>query len=134
MTFSDKSRYDRIFQQVAHKEGDSEMNYIEIFHNPRALSVSVGNSSSEYQSMYIFLDNHQGGKFTSQTAIHQAELGREENVTDQKYLSIRYLHIDYLNLDRSSDYVRNNEMENLAQKNELFVEVLTIMQRNVLKG
>ena len=30
MNFSDKSRYGRIFQQVTHKGGDSEMNYIEI--------------------------------------------------------------------------------------------------------
>ena len=28
MTFSDKSRYDRIFQQVTHKVGGSAMNYI----------------------------------------------------------------------------------------------------------
>ena len=28
MTFSDKSRYDRIFQQVKHKGGESTTNYI----------------------------------------------------------------------------------------------------------
>ena len=28
MTFSDKSRYDRLFQQVTHKRGESEINYI----------------------------------------------------------------------------------------------------------
>ena len=28
MTFADKSRYDRIFQQVTHKRGESVMNYI----------------------------------------------------------------------------------------------------------
>ena len=33
MNFSDKSRYDRIFQQVTHKEGESAMNYNKIFQN-----------------------------------------------------------------------------------------------------
>ena len=46
MTFSDKSRYDRIFQQVTHKGGEYAMNYIKIFQNAQALSVSVGNSYS----------------------------------------------------------------------------------------
>ena len=46
MTFSDKSRYDRTFQQVTHKGGESAINHIKIFHNARALSVSVGNSYS----------------------------------------------------------------------------------------
>ena len=41
MTFADKIRYDRIFQQVTHKVGDSEMNYIRILQNAQALSVSV---------------------------------------------------------------------------------------------
>ena len=42
--------------------------------------------------MHIFLDNfHQGGQYTSKIYIHQAELIREENFTDQKYLSISYL-------------------------------------------
>ena len=42
MTFSEKSRYDRILQQVTHKGGESEMNYIKIFQNSQALSVSLG--------------------------------------------------------------------------------------------
>ena len=46
MTFSDKSRYDRIFQQVTHKGGESAMNYIKRFQNAQALSVSVGNTYS----------------------------------------------------------------------------------------
>ena len=33
MTFSDKSRYDRTFQQVTHKGGEYAMNYIKIFQN-----------------------------------------------------------------------------------------------------
>ena len=42
--------------------------------------------------MHTFMDNfHQGGKYSAQIASHQAELKREENFTDQKYLSISYL-------------------------------------------
>ena len=37
MIFSEKSRYDRIFQQVTHKGGGSAMNYIRIFQNTQAL-------------------------------------------------------------------------------------------------
>ena len=44
MTFSDKSRFDITFQQVTHKGGESEINYIKIFQNAQALSVSVGNN------------------------------------------------------------------------------------------
>ena len=33
MTFSDKSRYDRIFQQVTHKGGEYAINYIKRFQN-----------------------------------------------------------------------------------------------------
>ena len=63
MTFTDKSRYDRTFQQVTHKGGDSAINYIKRFQNAHALSVSVGNNYSEDQLMHTFLDNfHQGEK------------------------------------------------------------------------
>ena len=63
MTIADKSRYDRTFQQVTHKEGESAINYIERYKNAQALSVSVGNSYSEDQLMYTFMDNfHQSGK------------------------------------------------------------------------
>ena len=54
---SDKSRYDRTFQQVTHKGGEYAINYIKIFHNAHDLSVSVGKSYSEYQLMHTFLDN-----------------------------------------------------------------------------
>ena len=85
MTFSDKNRYDRTFQQVTHKGGESAIKYIKRFQNAHALSVSVGNSYSEDQLMHTFLDNfHQDGKYSAQIAIHQAELRREENITDQK--------------------------------------------------
>ena len=39
MNFYDKSRYDRIFQKVTHKGGDSAMNYIKISQNAQDLSV-----------------------------------------------------------------------------------------------
>ena len=49
------------------------MNYINIFQNSQALSVSVGNSYYEDQLMHISLDKfHQGGKYTAQIASHQA--------------------------------------------------------------
>ena len=48
MTFADKSRYDRTFQQVTHKGGESAINYIKRFQNAHALSISLGNSYSEY--------------------------------------------------------------------------------------
>ena len=64
MTFSGKSRYDRTFQQVTHKEREYAINYIKIFQNAHTLSVLVGNSYSENQLMHTFLDNfHQGGKY-----------------------------------------------------------------------
>ena len=47
MTFADKSRYERNFQQVIHKGGESTINYIKRFQNAHALSVSVGNSYFE---------------------------------------------------------------------------------------
>ena len=59
MTFADKSRYDRTFQQVTHKGGESAINCIKRFQNAQALSVSVGNSYSEDQIMHKFLDNFQ---------------------------------------------------------------------------
>ena len=46
MTFSDKSIYDKTFQQVTHKGGESEITYIKRFQNVHDLSVSVGNSYS----------------------------------------------------------------------------------------
>ena len=100
MTFYDKRRYDRTFQQVTHKGGKSEINYIKRFQNAHALSVSLGNSYSEDQLMHTFLDNfHQGGKYSAQIASHQEELRREEKNTDQKSMKISSLQTDYLNLD-----------------------------------
>ena len=102
MTFADKSRYDRTFQQVTHKGGESAINHIKRFQNAQALSVSVGKIYAEEQIMHTFLDNfHQSGKYSAQLASHQAELRREEKYTDQKCLNISSLQTDYLNIDNS---------------------------------
>ena len=86
MTFADKSRHDRTFQQVTHKGEESAINYIKRFQNVQDLSVLVGNSYSEYQIMHKFLDNfHQSGKYSAQLASHQAELIREEKFPDQMF-------------------------------------------------
>ena len=66
MNFADKNIYKRTFQQVTHKGGEYAINYIKIFQNAHALSVSVGNSYSEDQLMHTFLDNfYQDGKESS---------------------------------------------------------------------
>ena len=96
MTFADKSRYDRTFQQVTHKGGESAINYIQRFKNAHALLVSVGNRYYEDQLMHTFMDNlHQGGKYSAHIARHQAYLRREEKLTDQKSLNISSLQTDY---------------------------------------
>ena len=47
------------------------MNYIKIFQNAQAYSVSVGNSYSEDQLMHTFLDNfHRGRKYSAQIGSH----------------------------------------------------------------
>ena len=97
------------------------MNYIKRFKNSQALSVSVGNNYSEDQLIHIFLDNfHQGGKYSDQIDIHQAELRREVKFTDQKYLSISSLQTDYLNLDNISGFGKNKERANTVQTNCTF--------------
>ena len=86
MTFAEKSRYDRTFQQVTHRVGESAINYIKIFQNAHYLSVSVVNSYYDDQLMHTFLDNfHQGGKYSAQIASHQAELSIKETFTDQNH-------------------------------------------------
>ena len=50
------------------------MKYMKIFQNEQGLSVSVGNTYSEDQLMYTFLDNfHQGGKYSAQIDRHKEE-------------------------------------------------------------
>ena len=89
------------------------MNYIEIFQNKEASSVSVGNYYLEYQQVHKFLDKfHQGENYSDQIASHQAELRRKQKSTDQKYLSISSLRTDYLNIDSRSGLGRNSESAN----------------------
>ena len=62
------------------------------------------------------MDNfHQCGKYSTQIAIHQAELRIKENMSDQKYLSISSLQTDYVNLDRRSGCGKNSEREDIIQ-------------------
>ena len=114
------------------------MNYNNIFQNTQALSVSVGNNYHEDQLMHIFLDKfHQGGKYSTQISLHQAELIREENVTDQNVLSITSLQTDYLNLDSSSGSGRNIEIANIVQTRCTFFGVTnhsTDIKKNHKKG
>ena len=58
--------------------------------------------------MHTFMDNfHQGGKYSGQISSHQAELRREEKLTDKKSFNISSLQTDYLNLDISLGSSRN---------------------------
>ena len=67
--------------------------------------------------VYTFMDNfHQGGKYSSKIASHQAELRREQHFTDQIYLSISSLQTDYLNLYNISGCGRNSERSTTVQK------------------
>ena len=86
MNFSDKSKYDRTFQHVTHKGGESAIKYNKRFHSAYTLSFSVGNSHSEDQHMHTFLDNfRQGGKYSAQIASHQVELRREEKLLTKNH-------------------------------------------------
>ena len=111
MNFADKIRYDRTFQRVTNKGGESAIKYIKRFQNAHNFSVSVGNSYFEDQIMNTFLYNfHQGGKYSTQIASHQAELRKEEKYSDQKCLNSSSLQTDYLNIDNSvSGYSIHNE-------------------------
>ena len=81
MSFPAKSRYERIFHQITHKGDGSAMNHIKRLQNAQALSVSLGNTYSEYQPMHTFLDNfHQDGKYSAQIDSYQAELMRKGNI------------------------------------------------------
>ena len=73
----------------------------------------MGNGYSGDQLMHILDNINNGEKCIAQIASHQSELIREENVTNQKYLSVTSLQVDYLNIYSSSGSHRNNERENL---------------------
>ena len=59
MIFYDQRRYNRLFQQVKQKGGESLIIYIKIIHNAKALEISIVNSYSEDHLIEIFLDNFQ---------------------------------------------------------------------------
>ena len=66
--------------------------------------------------MHTVLDNiHQGRKYYAEIYSHQAELRREEEFTDQRYLSILSLQTDCINLDSSSGCGINSEIANKFQ-------------------
>ena len=52
---------------------------------------------------------NQGKKYSSLIDTHQAELRREEKITDQKVLSVSYSKTGYINLDSSSGCGKNSE-------------------------
>ena len=56
-----------------HKGGESEINYIKIFQNAKALEILVVNSYTKYKLMQNLLDNlQQGENHSSQIASHQS--------------------------------------------------------------
>ena len=60
-----------MFHQVLQKGGESEINYVKIFQNTKALEISVGNSYTKGQLIHTFLDNlHQGEKYSDQIVSH----------------------------------------------------------------
>ena len=50
-----------MFQQVVHKWGNSQINYIKGFENAKALAISVGNNYTKDQPMHNLLDNLKKG-------------------------------------------------------------------------
>ena len=111
------------------------MKYIRIFQNSQTLSVSVVDTYSEYQLMHTFLDHfHKSDKYSAQISSHHAELGREGNFTNQKYLYIAYLQTDYLNLDRASGCGKNCERENPVHTKCTFCGGANHSAENVSKG
>ena len=92
------------------------MNKSKRFQTTQDLTVLVGNNYSEDQLMHTFMDKfHQGGKYSAQIAIHQAELRREGKFTDQRSVPISSLQTDYLSLYSSSGFGRNIERTNTVQ-------------------
>ena len=61
MAFSDQIRYNKLFQKVIHMGRESEIHYIKIFQNAKAMEISVENSYTEYQLMHNVLYNFYQG-------------------------------------------------------------------------
>ena len=57
MTLADNIIFNKLVQQLIHKGGGSSINYINKFHNAKALEISVGNRPSGDHLMHTFLDN-----------------------------------------------------------------------------
>ena len=86
-TFDNQRIYNRMFQQLVHKGGDSSINYNKIFQNSKALEVSVVNSYTEDQLMCTLLKNLQrGGNYSTKIVSHQAELRGEEKFIDHSWM------------------------------------------------
>ena len=73
MKFSNRSVYNRMFQQVVYKVRDSEINYIKIFHYSKDMEISVVNSYTKDQRMHTFLDNfYKCGNYYAQIASQKS--------------------------------------------------------------
>ena len=92
---SGRNRYNRLFQKVTQKGGESAINYVKRFHDYKALVILVGNSCSEDHLIITFLESFlQGVNYSVQIAIHQAELRREETFFDKNnyiYLTFKLI-------------------------------------------
>ena len=56
ITSTDQSRYDRMFQQVVQKGGESKINYTTRFQNAKALKISMVNSYTEDHIIHTLLE------------------------------------------------------------------------------
>ena len=59
INFDEKRKYNRMFQQVVYKGGESEIKYIKIFHYAKALEIYAGDSYTKDQLMHTFSYNFQ---------------------------------------------------------------------------
>ena len=129
MTFAYQIRYNRLFKQVIHKVGESEINYIKRLQNAKALEISVQKRYSEDQIMQTFLYNlQQSGKYYVQIASHQSKLRREETFVDQKSLSVPDFQIDYLNLENA---VLKNERKKFLDQVAVAVEFFNQLKNDL---
>ena len=104
---------------MVHRGGDLAINYINIFQNDKDLKISVGNNFSEVDLMHNFSENFQKRDiYSDQIASHQEEFRGEENIVDQKSLSLSALHIDYLHLNNP---VRDKKDQTFLNQGEVFV-------------
>ena len=105
--------YNRPFQQVINKGWKSEINYINIYQNAKALEISVVNSYSGYQLMHTFFRQCiERCKILCSYSKPSRIIEERSKVFDQKSLSIYELKIGYLNLENS---LRNTEREQFDQ-------------------